>query len=168
MSDQEFKSLVSSYFEGTASRSQVVQLRDALQSSPALLQRFQSSRRLHHAQLNALRRREDHSFASAMFWLQGFAQRTGRSFAHLCLLALIFVELRVTIPAEYSGLLSYVDLPAAEATGLSNADLPQRLLSDTIQDFDLTQGAELPDMVLPTPGMPEVLLPVDEQLVNEA
>lgn len=168
MSDHEFQSLVSNYLEGTSTPSQVVQLRAALKSSPALLQRFQSSLRLHHAQLKALSRREDRSLTAAMQWLQGYAQRMGRSFAHLCLLALVFVELRVTIPAEYSGLLSYVNLPAEEVSVLSNADLPQRLMTDIIQDIDLNQGVELPDRVLPSLGMPEVLLPVDEQLVNEA
>ena len=99
MSNSEFESLVVGYLEGTASQVQIVRLRDAIKSSPAMQQRFHSRLRLHQAQLSVLRRREDSSFMTAMLWLQGFAQRSGRSFAHLCLLALVFVELRVTIPA---------------------------------------------------------------------
>lgn len=168
MSENEFESLVALYIEGAATPPQVVRLRAALQASPALRQQFQSSVRLHRAQLSALSRSEHRSFAAALLWLQGYAHRMGRSFAHLCLLALVFVELRVTMPAEYSGLLAYVDLPAEELTvGLINRDMPQRLVTDTIQDFELNQGMELPDMVLPTLGMPEVMPPENLQ-VNEA
>jgi hypothetical protein len=82
------------------------------------------------------------------------------------LLALVFVELRVTIPAEYSGLLSYIDSPAAEESVLGSADMPQRLVTDISQDFDLNQGVELPDLVLP-PVMPDVVSPLDEPTTLE-
>ena len=97
-----------------------------------------------------------------MIWLHAFGQRMGRSFAHLCLLALVLVELQVTIPAEYSGLLSYVDAPAAEAQVLGGADVPLRLLTDSIQDFDLTQAVEGSELTMPNFVMPEMAMPVDE------
>ena len=114
MSAAEFDSLVDSFLEGTASKAQLARLRAALGKSAELRARFQSRVRLHEAQLSFLSRREESSLAGVMSWLHAFAQRMGRSFAHLCLLALVLVELQVTIPAEYSGLLSYVDAPAAE------------------------------------------------------
>jgi hypothetical protein len=117
--------------------------------------------RLHRAQLSFLSGREERSFASVMQWLHAFSQRMGRSFAHLCLLALVFVELRVVIPAEYSGLLSYIDSPAAEETIIGSAEMPQRLLTDISQDFDLSQGVDMPDLVLP-PIMPDIVSPLDE------
>lgn len=161
MSTSEFESLVTSFLEGSASASQMARLRDALRASPALRSRFQSKVRLHRAQLSFLSGREERSFASVMQWLHAFSQRMGRSFAHLCLLALVFVELRVVIPAEYSGLLSYIDSPAAEETILGSAEMPQRLLTDISQDFDLSQGVDMPDLVLP-PIMPDIVSPLDE------
>ena len=161
MSSSEFESLVAQYLEGTATPAQLARLRQAVGGSPELLRRFQSSVRLHRAQLSILSVREERSLAGVMTWLHGFAQRMGRSFAHLCLLALVFVELRVTIPSEYSGLLSYIDSPAAEEASAGAIELPQRLLTDISQDFDLGQGAELPDMVFP-PMMPDMASPLDE------
>ena len=166
MSTSEFESLVASFLEGNASESQIARLRDALKASPELRNRFQSKVRLHRAQLSFLSGREERSFAGVMQWLHAFSQRMGRSFAHLCLLALVFVELRVTIPAEYSGLLSYIDAPAAEETILGSVDMPQRLLTDISQDFDLSQGADMPDLVLP-PIMPDIVSPTDEPTTVE-
>ncbi|MEY4133126.1 MAG: hypothetical protein RL592_1184, partial [Verrucomicrobiota bacterium] len=100
MSTSEFESLVAAFLEGNASESQVARLRAALGRSPELRARFQSRVRLHKAQLSFLSRREERSLSGVMTWLHGYGQRMGRSFAHLCLLALVLVELQVTIPAE--------------------------------------------------------------------
>jgi hypothetical protein len=166
MSTSEFESLLAHYLEGTASDVQLARLRDALGASTLLRRRFQSAVRLHRAQVVFLSGREERSLAGVMAWLHAFSQRMGRSFAHLCLLALVFVELRVTIPAEYSGLLSYIDSPAAEESVLGSADMPQRLVTDISQDFDLNQGVELPDLMLP-PVMPDVVSPLDETTTLE-
>jgi hypothetical protein len=162
MSTSEFESLVASFLEGGASPAQVARLRAALGQSPELRARFQSRVRLHQAQLSFLSRREERSVAGVTAWLSAFAQRMGRSFAHLCLLALVLVELQVTIPAEYSGLLSYVDAPAAEETTLGSAEVPLRLLTDAVQDFDLSQAVEAPDLTMPNLVMPDMTMPTDE------
>jgi hypothetical protein len=91
----------------------------------------------------------------------------GRSFAHLCLLALVLVELQVTIPAEYSGLLSYVDSPAAEEKVLGGTEMPLRLLTDAVQDFDLSQSVEIPDLTMPNFVMPDMAMPTDEPTAVE-
>ena len=166
MSTSEFESLLAHYLEGTASDVQLARLRDALGASTVLRRRFQSALRLHRAQVIFLSGREERSLAGVMVWLHAFSQRMGRSFAHLCLLALVFVELRVTIPAEYSGLLSYIDSPPAEESVLGATNMPQRLLTDISQDFDLSQGLELPDTVLP-PVLPDVVSPLDEPTTLE-
>lgn len=168
MSNSEFESLVVGYLEGTASQVQIVRLRDAIKSSPAMQQRFHSRLRLHQAQLSVLRRREDSSFMTAMLWLQGFAQRSGRSFAHLCLLALVFVELRVTIPAEYSGLLFYVEAASMEEPAVEENEMPLIVFADNAQDFEVSLGAEMPDMSIPSLVMPDIVTPSDEPTVNEA
>lgn len=167
MSASEFESLVAAFLEGNASEAQVARLRAALGQSAELRSRFQSRVRLHKAQLNFLSRREERSLAGVMSWLHAFGQRMGRSFAHLCLLALVLVELQVTIPAEYSGLLSYVDAPAAEEPVLGGAEMPLRLLTDAVQDFDLSQSAEVPDLTMPNFVMPDAAMPTDEPTAVE-
>jgi hypothetical protein len=167
MSTSEFESLVAAFLEGNASESQVARLRAALGQSPGLRARFQSRVRLHKAQLSFLSRREERSLAGVMTWLHAFGQRMGRSFAHLCLLALVLVELQVTIPAEYSGLLSYVDAPAAEEQVLGGAELPLRLLTDSVQDFDLPPTIEVPDITMPNFVIPDMVMPTDEPTTLE-
>jgi len=167
MSASEFESLVAAFLEGNASEVQVARLRSALGRSAELRSRFQSRVRLHKAQLSFLSRREERSLAGVMTWLHAFAQRMGRSFAHLCLLALVLVELQVTIPAEYSGLLSYVDAPAAEEPVLGGTEMPFRLLTDAVQDFDLSQSVEVPDLTMPNFVMPEMAMPVEEPTAVE-
>ena len=167
MSTSEFESLVAAFLEGNATEAQVARLRSALGNSAELRSRFQSRVRLHKAQLNFLSRREERSLAGVMTWLHAFGQRMGRSFAHLCLLALVLVELQVTIPAEYSGLLSYVDAPAAEEQALPGAEVPLRLLTDAVQDFDLSQAVEVPDLTMPNFVMPDMAMPADEPTAVE-
>lgn len=168
MSNAELESLIVLYLEGTASRQQVIRLRDAIKSSPEMHQRFQARLRLHRAQMAYLAKQDVRSPRQAMLWLHGFAQRTGRSFAHLCLLALVFVELQVRLPDEVSGLVLFTDISAveempemgemptlAEAPGgmaLVNVELPG--------DFELPKG-EVHDRVVPHLTPPDLLQPVE-------
>jgi hypothetical protein len=163
MSTSEFEALVAAFLEGNASEAQVARLRSALGRSAELRSRFQSRVRLHKAQLSFLSRREERSLSGVMTWLHAFGQRMGRSFAHLCLLALVLVELQVTIPAEYSGLLSYVDVQDAEEQVMPGAEVPLRLVTDSLQDFDLSQPVEIPDLMMPNFVMPDMAMPADEQ-----
>lgn len=114
MSNAELESLIVLYLEGNASRQQVIRLRDAIKSSPEMHQRFQARLRLHRAQMAYLAKQDVRSPRQAMLWLHAFAQRAGRSFAHLCLLALVFVELQVRLPDEVSGLVLFADISVAE------------------------------------------------------
>ncbi len=168
MTNAELESLIVLYLEGAASRQQVIRLRDAIKSSPELHQRFQARLRLHRAQMAYLRKQEGRSPRQAMLWLHGFAQRAGRSFAHLCLLALIFVELQVRLPDEVSGLVLFTDISAVEempemgempalaaapgGMAMVNPELPS--------DFDLPKG-EVHDRVVPHLTPPDLLQPVE-------
>jgi hypothetical protein len=168
MSAAEFESLVALFLEGNASAEQVARLRTALSASPALRARFQASARLHRAQLACLSHREERTSAGVMTWLHAYGQRMGRSFAHLCLLALVFVELQVTIPAEYSGLLSYVEAQVTdEETVLGSADMPVRLITDIAQEAELSQAVEAPELKMPILVMPEKVAPTDESKAVE-
>ena len=168
MSAAEFESLVALFLEGNASPEQVARLRAALSASPALRARFQASARLHKAQLACLSHREERSAAGVMSWLHAYGQRMGRSFAHLCLLALVFVELQVTIPVEYSGLLAYVEaqVPAEEPV-LGSTEMPTRLITDIVQEADLSQAVEVPELTMPILVMPEMVMPTDEPAAIE-
>jgi len=168
MSAAEFESLVALFLEDNASADQVARLRAALSASPALRARFQASARLHRAQLACLSHREERSTAGVMSWLHAYGQRMGRSFAHLCLLALVFVELQVTIPAEYSGLLAYVEaqVPAEEPV-LGTAEMPVRLITDVAQEAELTQSVEATELSMPVLVMPEKVAPTDEPVAVE-
>lgn len=166
MSNAELESLILCYLDGTATREQVVRLRNAIQSSEEIRRRFHARVRLHKAQMSFLSSRADLDAAQAVAGLARFAQRAGRIFAHACVLALVFVQLRVTLPAEYSGLLLYVEdalseevvesvtLPSAEAA-------PLAVLADLMPD-------DMPDMALPTLTLPDMFSPIDDSSLNEA
>lgn len=173
MSSSEFEALVALFLEGNASAEQVARLRSALSASPALRARFQASARLHQAQLACLSHREERSTAGVMSWLHAYGQRMGRSFAHLCLLALVFVELQVTIPAEYSGLLAYVEAKApADEPALAAEGMPVLVLKDVVQEAELSQSAEAPDLTMPVIampvlGMPDMVTPTEQPVAIE-
>lgn len=168
MTNAELESLIVLYLEGAASRQQVIRLRDAIKSSPELHQRFQARLRLHRAQMAYLSKQEGRSPRQAMLWLHGFAQRAGRSFAHLCLLALIFVELQVRLPDEVSGLVLFTDISAVEEMpemgempALADAPGGMALVNpDLPSDFDLPSG-EVHDRVVPHLTPPDLLQPVE-------
>ncbi len=150
----EFDQLTYAYLDGAASREQVLRLRDAIRASDDFRRRFHARMRLHGAQTAYLRSRRSEGVAQALRSLNAFAQRFGRASAHLCLLLLVFVELRVTVPAEYSGLMFYVE----SAVGI--ADEPEFPLSVSPDEpeLPLSGGASdraLPPMPTPVQAAPE-------------
>ena len=162
MSSSEFESLVAVYLDGTASPEQVARLRGVLAASVERRARFQSRLRLHQAQLQFLSRHEERSLSGAMLWLNAFGQRIGRCFAHLCLLGVIMVQLQVTIPAEYSGLLWYVDAAVAEEPAAGPTEVPGLNVAEIAQEFDLSQAFEAPSTTMPILVMPEMPVQAEE------
>lgn len=166
MSNAELESLILCYLDGSATREQVVRLRDAIQSSPEMRRRFHARVRLHQAQMAILRGRADLDAQQAMAGISRFAQRAGRVFAHACVIALLFVQLRVTLPSECSGLLLYVeDALAEEASEMvalpPQESMPLAALAEAMPD-------EMPDMALPTFTAPDMFNPVEDPGLNEA
>lgn len=168
MSNAELESLIIAYLEGTASRVQVVRLRNAIQASGELRQRFHARVRLHKAQLEFLRSRADLDAGSAVSGLAIFAQRAGRIFAQVCVLALVFVQLRVTSPIEHGGLMLYVEDALAEVvsaeTVLSGMDALPRLVRGELTEMDMPDTS----MALPPLMPPELGMPVEDSASNEA
>lgn len=149
----EFDQLTYAYLDGAASQAQVLRLRDAIRASGDLRSRFQSRMRLHAAQTAYLRSRQQAGALQALRSLNAFAQRFGRVSAHLCLLLLLFVELRVSVPAEYSGLMYYVE----SAVGAVNEQEFPLSVSPDEPEAPLTSGdfeGVLPPMPMPA-AVPE-------------
>lgn len=149
----EFDQLTYAYLDGVAGQAQVLRLRDAIRASGDLRSRFQSRMRLHAAQTAYLRSCRQVGVSQALRSLSAFAQRLGRVSAHLCLLLLLFVELRVTVPAEYSGLMYYVESAVGAVT---EPDFPLSVSPDE-PETPLTSGdfeGLLPPMPMPA-SVPE-------------
>jgi hypothetical protein len=113
-----------------------------------------------------LRGRADLDAAQAVAGVARFAQRAGRIFAHACVLALVFVQLRVTLPAEYSGLMLYVEDPLAEEVTAEGVTVPPTdsmpiVVAEVMPD-------EMPEMALPTLTIPDMFNPVEDPGLNEA
>jgi hypothetical protein len=167
MSNAELESLILCYLDGTATREQVVRLRNALQASPAIRQRFHARVRLHKAQMAFLRGRADLDAAQAVAGLARFAQRAGRVFAHTCVLALVFVQLRVTLPAEYAGRMLYVVDSLEEAASVDGVtvpppdSMPLAVVAEVMPD-------EMPETALPTLTIPDMFNPMEDPGLNEA
>jgi hypothetical protein len=166
MSNAELESLILCYLDGTATREQVVRLRNVIQSSDEMRQRFHARVRLHKAQMAFLRGRADLDANQAMAGISRFAQRAGRIFAHACVIALVFVQLRVTLPAEYSGLFLYVEDALADDTAetvtVPNQEAaPLAALAEVMPE-------DMPDMALPTFTAPDMFNPLEETGLNEA
>ena len=168
MNPAEFETLVAVYLEGAATKDQVVRLREALAGSDTLTARFQALVRLHRAQVAALGRREDRSFSGVTLGLQAYAQRVGRFCAHLILLALVLVQLQVTIPAQYSGLLWYMEPSSVTEPVVGDAEMPS--LSDIdalVREADFSQLVESAQPDMPNLVVPEKSGQTEEPAVRQ-
>ncbi|MGA0134465.1 MAG: hypothetical protein ACO3ND_08945 [Opitutales bacterium] len=145
----EFDSLSYAFLDGSATAAQVLRLRDALRASVELKRRFQARLRLHRAQNLYLRSRRRAGLTTALRSLSAYANRFGRVASQLCLLLLVFVELRVRVPNEYSGLMFSVEsavrvMPASEYP-----------LTVSPDENELPPGIGSSEGVLPPMPMPE-------------
>ena len=74
----------------------------------------------------------------------------------------------MTIPAEYSGLLFYVEAAGIEEPSAEEQEMPLIAFVDNGLEFEVSLGAEMPDMTIPSLVMPDIVTPADEPTVNEA
>lgn len=108
MNLQEFQSLVVNYLDGTARPEEVRRLREMMDQSPALRRLFRRQVMLHRLQVRFLSQRKENQVGPAISWLGLYAGRMSRMAAYLCLLAVVFVQARLSLPSEYNGLMLYV------------------------------------------------------------
>lgn len=163
MSTDEFESLLEGFLDGTATADQLAVLRKALHDSASRRELFRARVRMQRAQVAVLRRGRARSFGFAFAWLHVFGQRLGRSCAHLCLLALVFVELQVTLPAEYSDLLPYLDAPtSSDSRTLGLVEGPLRLVTESAPEAEHAHVGEAHELLMPALVMPDMAMPAPD------
>ena len=55
-----------------------------------------------------------------------------------------------------------------EEPAVEENEMPLIVFADNAQDFEVSLGAEMPDMSIPSLVMPDIVTPSDEPTVNEA
>jgi hypothetical protein len=105
MSLVEFENLVERYLEKTISRAEETRLLELIQESPEFEKRFKVKVRLYEAMNQCLSEKKSHQAYLSFTWLKIYVNRLSKVASYSCLIALVFVQLRVTLPAEYSGVL---------------------------------------------------------------
>ncbi len=144
MNLQEFQSLVANYLDGSASPEEIHRLREMMDQSPTLRRLFRRQFMLHRLQVRFLSQRKENQAGPAISWLGLFAGRMSRLAAYLCLLAVVFVQARLSLPAEYSGLMLYVQEGATEYAEPTPEDfapfevMPQSSMTESPSDAALS------------------------------
>ena len=157
MSFTEFENLVERYLEGNISRAEEVRLLKLIQESPDFKNRFRAKVRLHEAMNQCLATSKTKQAYLSFAWLQIYVKRMSQVASYACLIALVFVQLRVTLPSEYTGALYNLGAAMVDDTdefvdGISNneilANSEQEDMSEMgMPDFDTSDFASPMDDV---------------------
>lgn len=162
MSLTEFEVLVERYLEGNISRVEEARLLKFIQESPELKNRFKAKVRLHEAQLECLAADKSKQAYLSFTWLRLFVNRMSQVASYACLVATVFVQLRVTLPAEYSGLLYHISERVSEDfEEMTENVTPDAMVANLEQD-------DLSDMSMPDSENNDILSPIDELESSEA
>ena len=108
MSFTEFENLVERYLEGNISRAEEVRLLALIKESPDFKNRFKAKVRLHEAMNKCLAGNKAKQAYLSFAWLRIYVKRMSQVASYACLIASVFVQLRVTLPSEYSGALYHL------------------------------------------------------------
>lgn len=156
MSLMEFENLVERYLEGNISRGEEVRLLKLIQESPEFKNRFKAKVRLHQAMNQCLGQNKTKQAYLSFTWLQIYVKRMSQVASYACLIALVFVQFRVTLPSEYSGALYHLGAVMADETvdfidGSSSdeifANSEQDDMSDLgMSDFDNEAGSPMDEV----------------------
>ena len=126
------------------SRVEEVRLLKLIQESPDFKNRFKAKVRLHQAMNKCLAGNKTKQAYLSFAWLRIYVKRMSQVASYACLIALVFVQLRVTLPSEYSGALYHL--------GAAITDNAEDFMDGTSSD-EIVANSEPDDMT--DVGMPD-------------
>ena len=156
MSFTEFENLVERYLDQTISRAEEARLLELIKESPDFKNRFKAKVRLHQALNQCLVENKTKQAYLSFAWLRVYVKRMSQVASYACLIALVFVQLRVTLPSEYTGALynlgaAMVDDADDFVDGISTSEM----LANSEQD-------DMSDMGMPDFDTSEIASPMDD------
>lgn len=162
MSFTEFENLVERYLEGNISRAEEVRLLELIKDSPEFKNRFKAKVRLHQAMNKCLAENKTKQAFLSFAWLQIYVKRMSQVASYTCLIALAFVQLRVTLPSEYSGALYHFSAVLSdEADDFVDGISADEMLANSEQD-------EMSDMGMSDFDNTDMGSPMDDSEPTEA
>lgn len=156
MSLSEFENLVERYLEGNISRAEELRLLKLVQETPEFKNRFKAKVRLHQAMNQCLSSDKTKQASLSFAWLRVYVKRMSQVASYACLIALVFVQFRVTLPSEYSGALYYLTATMSDDTG----DFMEGISSDEI--LANSSQDEINDIGMPDFDSSDISSPMDE------
>ena len=162
MSFTEFENLVERYLEGNISRTEETRLLELIKESADFKNRFKAKVRLHQAMNKCLAENKTKQAYLSFAWLRLYVKRMSQAASYACLIALVFVQLRVTLPSEYTGALynlaaAMVDDADDFVDGISTTEM----LANSEQD-------DMSDMGMPDFDTSDIASPMDDVDTSDA
>ncbi|MEI7602361.1 MAG: hypothetical protein WCJ77_01750 [Opitutae bacterium] len=144
MSFTEFENLVERYLDETISRAEEARLLDLIKESPEFKKRFKAKVRLHQTMNKCLAAHKNNQAYLSFAWLQIYVKRMSQVASYACLIALVFVQLRVTLPPEYSGALYHLSAAISDEAddfvdGISTNDMLANSEQDDLSDLGMPE-----------------------------
>lgn len=162
MSLSEFENLVERYLEGSISRVEEARLLKLIQESPQFKNTFKAKVRLHRAMNQCLSSDKTKQAYLSFAWLRVYVKRMSQVASYACLIALVFVQFRVTLPSEYSGALYYLTAAMTDDTGdFMDGISSEEILANSSQD-------DMSDISMPDFDNSDISSPMDEADSSEA
>ena len=144
MSFTEFENLVERYLDQTISRAEEARLLDLIKESPEFKNRFKAKVRLHQTMNQCLATNKTKQAYLSFAWLRIYVKRMSQVASYACLIALVFVQFRVTLPSEYSGALYHLSAAISDeaddfADGISTSDMLANSEQDEMSDLGMPE-----------------------------
>ena len=160
MSLAEFENLVERYLEGNISRAEEVRLLELIKESPEFKNRFKLKVRLSEAMKQCLAKNKSKQAYLSFAWLRIYVNRMSKVASYACLIALVFVQFRVTLPSEYSGMLYHL----SEVVTEDSADFIDGFLTE--ETMAASDQDDFSDMGMPEFDNSEMAYPTDEEVAE--
>jgi len=139
----EFESLVERYLDGNISRAEEMRLLQLIQESPEFKNRFKAKVRLHEAMNKCLATNKTKQAHLSFAWLRIYVKRMSQVASYACLIALVFVQVRVTLPSDYAGVLYHLGAAMTNEgddfmDGISTEEMLANFEQDEISDVGMS------------------------------